>query len=94
MYVPHLKQLDTDLDCGIASENIALAATSLGLDNVICGMAALAFKGQDAERFRLQAAIPEGWEFGVSVLVGYGIKSATPHEPDTLLNRFIINSFL
>lgn len=84
-----LKQPDTDMDCGIVSENIALAATSLGLDNVICGMAALAFKGQEGEPFRQQAEIPKGWEFGVSVLVGYGTKSAAPHEPDTSKIQFI-----
>ena len=41
-----LKKEGTDLDTGIVCQNISLAATSLGLDNVICGMARIPFNGQ------------------------------------------------
>jgi nitroreductase len=33
-------------DCGIVAENIALAATALGIDNLICGLAAFSFAGE------------------------------------------------
>lgn len=39
-------------DCGIVSENIALAATSLGVDNLICGLAAFSFAGERGAEFK------------------------------------------
>ena len=77
-----LKQPGTDLDTGIVSQNIALAATSLGLDNVICGTANIPFIGRNSEEFKNKAGISEGWEFGMAVLVGYGKTSNKPHLPD------------
>ena len=77
-----LKQPGTDLDVGIVSQNIALAATSLGLDNVICGMANIPFVGPRGEEFMEKAGFDEGWEFGMAVLVGYGKKANNPHTPD------------
>lgn len=85
-----LKQPDTDLDCGIVSENIALAASSLGLGNVICGMAAIPFGGQQGEDFRRRAGFHDNWEFGMSVLVGYAADpNGKPHEPDLSKIEFI-----
>lgn len=77
-----LKQPGTDLDCGIVSENIALAATALGLGNVICGMAGVPLSGEKAEILKQKAGFPDGYEFGMSVLVGYALNASTPHEPD------------
>lgn len=76
------KKPETDLDCGIVSENIALAASSLGLGNVICGMARIPFEGPNGAKFKQKIGWPEGWEFGMSVLVGYAKGAGTPHEPD------------
>jgi nitroreductase len=84
-----LKKTGTDLDAGIVSENIALAASSLGLGNVICGMARIPFQGPKGEAFRKKAGFSDGWEFGMTVLVGYSEKSGTPHEPDMSKIRFI-----
>lgn len=84
-----LKQPGSDLDIGIVSENIALASTSLGLDNVICGMAAIPFKGQKGEEFKRKAGFGNGWEFGMAVLVGYGKTKNTPHTPDTSKIHYI-----
>ena len=77
-----LKKPGTDLDIGIVSENIALAASSLGLGNVICGMASIPLGGAKGEAFKQKAGFSEGWEFGMAVLVGYAKKAGTPHEPD------------
>ena len=72
----------TDMDCGIVSENIALAASSLGLGNVICGLAGLPFGTEKGEIFK-EKIIPEGYEFGVAVLIGYAAeKEGAPHETD------------
>lgn len=77
-----VKKEGSDLDCGIVTENIALAATSLGLGNVICGMAAMAFATEKGELFH-KRIIPEGYEFGMSVLVGQAAgQKGTPHEAD------------
>ena len=76
------KKEGTDLDCGIVSENIALAASSLGLGNVICGLMRVAFDVEKGAEYKAKL-IPEGYEFGVAVLVGYAVnKEGTPHEPD------------
>ena len=77
-----LKKPGTDLDIGIVSENIALAASSLGLGNVICGMANIALNGPKGEAFKKKAGFSEGWEFGMAVLVGYASQAGAAHEPD------------
>ena len=69
------------LDAGIVSQNIALAAHSIGLGNVICGMARMGFEGDSNWAQRLQ--IPDGYTFGMSVCVGHANKGKDPHE----LNR-------
>ena len=84
-----LKKTGTDADTGIVSENIALAASALGLGNVICGMAAIPFNGAKGEILKKKAGFSEGWEFGMAVLVGYAEKSGTPHAPDMSKIRFI-----
>ena len=84
-----LKQPATDLDTGIVSENICLAASSLGLDSVICGMAYIPFNGSKGNEFKKKAAFSDGWEFGVAVLVGYGKTKKEPHTPDTSKIRYI-----
>lgn len=83
------KETGTDMDCGIVSENIALAASSLGLGNVICGLAGLAYGTEKGEIFK-EKIIPEGYEFGVAVLVGYAARDeGTPHEVDLSKIKYI-----
>ena len=72
------------LDCGIVCQNIALAATSLGIANVICGLTGLAFaSGLRAEEFSKRLHIPDGYAFGCSVLLGYANTAKPPHDPAT-----------
>ena len=78
-----LKRSGTDMDAGIVCENIALAATSLDLGSVICGMAALPFNGPKGDLYMKKLGFSDGWEFGVAVLVGYGTTENIPHTPDT-----------
>ena len=83
------KKEGTDLDCGIVSENIALAASSLGLGNVICGLARLVFDTAKGEEFKSKI-IPEGYDFGVAVLVGHPTdKNGVPHEADVSKIQYI-----
>lgn len=79
----------TDLDCGIVTENIALAASSLGLGNVICGLACLPFMTEKGEEFKAKI-IPEGYEFGIAVLVGHAADSeGKPHQVDMTKIKYV-----
>jgi len=70
------------LDCGIVVENMALAATSLGLGNCICGLAGFSFKGDKAQGFKEKLQFPAGYEFGMALLLGTAKESKMAHEPD------------
>lgn len=72
----------TGLDCGILCENIALAATSLGLGSLICGLAGIPLSGAKAQEFKHRLGFPAGYEFGIAVLVGYAAAESSPHQPD------------
>jgi hypothetical protein len=71
-----------ELDCGIVSENIAIAASSLGLGSLICGLARFAFTGSKAVGFKSRLKFPEGYSFGIAVLPGYPAVATAPHLPD------------
>jgi nitroreductase len=74
---------DGAVDCGILCQNIVLAATSLGLNTLICGMARLAFAGVRAEEFKQRLGFPKEYEFGLAVLLGTAAApGGTPHQPD------------
>ena len=70
------------LDCGIATQNVALAAHTMGLGNVICGMARIAFDGVKGDEFKKRIQLPEGYSFGMSVCVGAALSGKAPHELD------------
>jgi nitroreductase len=76
-------------DCGIIAENIALAATSLGIDNVICGLACLCFAGGRRDEFHRRLGFPNGYEIGLAVLLGFAKTPGKPHVPDTAKISFI-----
>ena len=70
------------LDCGIATQNVALAAHAMGLGNVICGMARMAFDGAKGEAFKKRIQLPDGYSFGMSVCIGTALSGKAPHELD------------
>lgn len=73
------KNGNKDLDCGIVTQNVTLAATSLGLGSVVCALAGYVFNN-DAYKNKI---IPEGYEFAISVLIGYPANpDGKPHEVD------------
>ena len=76
---------DTDyatLDCGIVSQNIALAAHSMGLGSVICGMARMPLGGPKADYFKSKINLPDGFVFGMAVCVGVPVSGKAPHDLD------------
>lgn len=70
------------MDCGILCQNMVLAATSLGLNTLICGLAALAFTGEKGDLFARRLEFPHGYGFGIALLLGHAAAPGTPHEPD------------
>ena len=76
----------THMDCGIAVENIALAAESLGLGSVILGMPREAFAGDRADEFRRALQFPEGWDFVIAIAIGVpkDTKEAHPLKEDRI----------
>lgn len=83
------KQAGTEMDCGIVAQNIALASTSLELGSVIAALPGLAFKGPKGNIFMDKIGFPEGYEFGISVLVGEAAEDGTPHDVDLSKIRFM-----
>jgi len=71
-----------DIDCGILTQNMTLAADSLGLSTCIVAFAAFAFKGSDAEEFKKMVKWPAGYDFAMGLLVGEGNNTKEPHEID------------
>lgn len=74
---------ESQIDCGILCQNVTLAAASLGVASVICGLTRTAFaSGLRSEEFSKRLGFPEGYVFGCSVLLGYANTTKPPHEPD------------
>ncbi len=76
------------VDAGIAVENIAIAAKSIGLGSVILGMPASAFNRPGAEEVKREFGFPEGYEFQIAISVG---RSATSKEPHTWDESHVID---
>lgn len=70
----------TPVDCGIAVENIALAAESLGIGSVILGLPKPAFYGDGAEELKQKLHCPEGYDFVIAISLGYATDTKEAHE--------------
>lgn len=68
------------LDAGIAAQNIALAAHSLGLGSLIIGSIDGALKGEKGADFAKALKFPENYEFAIAVAVGHKNTEKAPHE--------------
>lgn len=70
-----------DLDVGIAASHMVLAAASLGVDSCIAAMPGLALSDASGAGLRARIGWPEGFEFGLSVLLGYASGAPNPGHP-------------
>lgn len=70
------------IDCGILAQTIVLAATSLGIASLHCGLVGLAFAGNKAAEFKERLKFPAGYECGMGILLGYPTENKSPHIPD------------
>lgn len=67
------------IDCGLAAENIALVAESLGIGSCVMTSPGLAFTPNKGEELKRELGVPEGYNFVCAVALGYmdGEKPAT-----------------
>ena len=70
----------TQVDCGIAVENMSLAAEGLGIGSVILGLPMPAFKGAKADELRKKLQCPEGYDFVIALALGYATDTKDPHD--------------
>ena len=70
------------VDAGIAVENMALAAESIGLGTLIIGCVYDALHGDMQDYFSKKLQIPEGYSFQIALAVGHKADNKTPHEYD------------
>ena len=70
----------THVDCGIAVENMALAAESLGVGNVILGYPRAAFTGDKADELRARLDCPDGYDFVIALAMGYATDDKKAHD--------------
>lgn len=69
----------TKVDCGIACENLALAAHSMGLGSVILGMPRALFESPYAEKWYKKLCPSENAEFAVAIAIGTPAASKDAH---------------
>ena len=77
------------MDCGILSQNVALAAHALGLGSVICAMAEIPLNGSRGNELKKRMKFPDGYGFGIAVLVGTAKTTKAPHELDAAKVTYI-----
>lgn len=76
-------------DCGILSQTICLAAESLGVASHIVAINSIAFDGEKGAALKERLGFPEGYEFGLAVLLGTEAAEGAPHELDEAKVSFI-----
>lgn len=70
------------LDAGIAVENMALAAQSMGLGSLIIGIIDDTMRGEKKDYFARVLQFPENYEFAIAVAIGHQDIKKEPHEID------------
>ena len=80
-FLPMKENANTDI--GIVAQNIAIAATSMGLGSTILGLPRVAFQDPDTAGFwKRKIGFPEHFVYGLAVAVGYPAGEGKPHELD------------
>ena len=68
-----------EVDCGIACENIALAAQGLGLGTVIVGFPKMLFNSERGAHYNQAFGFPEGNKFSIAIVVGNNTVTKEAH---------------
>lgn len=80
------------IDCGIAAQNVVLAAQSLGLGSVILGLPREAFQGEERAALEKALQFPDGYHFAVAVAVGHPADDKPAHDLHPEKVSYIINA--
>ena len=72
----------SDIDAGIAVENMHLAAKALGLGSVILGCMKKAVCGKKKEEYDKLLCIPQGYSYKIAIAVGHADTEKVPHNID------------
>ena len=70
------------VDAGIAVENMSIAASSMGLGNLIIGIISRAMSGNKKEYFAKALNFPENYEFAIAFAAGRKAADKAPHDYD------------
>ena len=81
--ISHEGRWSPELDAGIVVENMAIAATALGVASGINAMAYASLAGDGGSGLRARLQVPEGFEFAIALLLGYAKEAGQAHEPAT-----------
>ncbi len=68
-----------EVDCGIAVENIALAAHGLGMGSVIIGLAKVLFQSENGEKYKRAFGFPDGNQFSIAIALGHNTVTKEAH---------------
>jgi len=80
VFITMNKDNRSEIDAGIAAENLAIAAQSLGLGSCIIGLAAAAFQGESADELKKRLEFPRCHEMVISVAIGHPAVHPDPHD--------------
>ena len=69
----------SQVDAGIAVENIALAAEGMGLGSLIIGCIKDALTGEKETYFADALRFPEGWGYEIAIALGHKAVEKEPH---------------
>jgi nitroreductase len=61
----------TDSNCGYATQNICIAAQSLGVASIVIGMARFIFATPDADEYAKKLGVPDGYKPLYVICLGY-----------------------
>lgn len=81
------KAIAIESDCAAATQNMLLAAESIGLGSCWIGFVLVAFNSPKAKEYLKELSVPEGYKPYASVALGYkNIESvkALPRKPDVI----------
>ncbi|MCL2153953.1 MAG: nitroreductase family protein [Oscillospiraceae bacterium] len=75
----------TDSNCGYATQNMCLAAQSLGVASIVIGMARFLFVTPEADKYAKEFGVPDGYRPLYVICFGYA--DMTSETPERLLGR-------
>ncbi len=67
------------LDCGIAVENLAIAAHAMGLGSVILGLPKAGFDSPDGAALKKTLEFPNGYDFMIAISIGHPAAGKDEH---------------